>query len=213
VIFARAGCLGLHTGVSAQEETLRLSTRLTTAAAALALAAAPAVAYAHGGHHHHGHHHKSHAGNHKNAGPIGTVASFTGGTLTITLNDGNPIAGKVTDRTIIKCETAAPQSTATPAVPPTTATPRLVRGDHGDDHHGSGDDDHPSTGVPGDNDNDHGDDNDDHPSTGVPGDDRGDEVGNGRCDATALTDGTVVEKAKISLTSQGAIWKKVVLLK
>jgi len=38
---------------------------------------------------------------------VGTVKSFTGGTLTITTADGREIAGAVTDETEIECEKAA----------------------------------------------------------------------------------------------------------
>jgi hypothetical protein len=37
----------------------------------------------------------------------GTIASFTGGTLTITLNDGTTVSGKVTPRTEIECHSAS----------------------------------------------------------------------------------------------------------
>jgi len=66
--------------------------------AATALAVAPTSALAHGGHHGHGEHAVT---------PVATVASFAGGTLTLTLTDGSTLTGKVTDRTRLACENAA----------------------------------------------------------------------------------------------------------
>jgi hypothetical protein len=105
---------------------------------ALALAV-PGIASAHRGHHHR-HHHKAHHVRIKHigaksatdpaapaTGDAGTVASFTGGVLTITLADGSTVSGKVTDQTEIECETAAPVATAS-----------HHGGGWGDDDHGDG---------------------------------------------------------------------------
>src|SRR5438067_1926195 len=81
-------------------------------AAVLALGA-PAVASAHHRHHHHRHHLRvrmERFGTLAGA-PIaaptstaGTVASFEGGVLTLTLNDGSTVKGVVTSHTQIKCD-------------------------------------------------------------------------------------------------------------
>src|SRR5919198_4423212 len=75
--------------------------------AALALAAlsvtATAASAKHGRHHHR--HHARHVllkGN--EARPAGTIASFAGGVLTITLGNGQQVSGKVTPDTKIECE-------------------------------------------------------------------------------------------------------------
>jgi hypothetical protein len=94
---------------------------LTAFASALVVAIAPASALA--SHHHKRHHHKRvhHARVvHKRFGDVttptspstpssdavGTVDSFTGGVLTIKLNDGSTVSGKVTPDTEIECEAA-----------------------------------------------------------------------------------------------------------
>jgi hypothetical protein len=170
-----------------------IQTRIAVAVAALALLAAPAVAAAHGGGHHHKrhHHHKHHAkkahAREVTGTATATVASFADGELTIALPSGKTFSASVTDKTVLKCRTAAPQATATAAR-------------HGDDH---GDDDDAKGGR------DHRggrfDDGDDH--------DRGDDHGDGRCDATALVAGAKVTEAKLSLKGGDATWKKVELLK
>jgi hypothetical protein len=79
---------------------MRRTTILSLTAAA-ALATAPASALAHG------------PGHDMTPTPVATVASFTNGTLSLTLTDGSTLAAKVTDDTRLACEAAAP--------PPTTA--------------------------------------------------------------------------------------------
>jgi hypothetical protein len=151
-----------------------LKTRFAGALAALALLVAPAVAAAHGdGHHHKGHHHHKHHGKKAHARDVtgtatATVQSFANGELTIALPSGKTFAALVTDRTIITCRTAAPQTTATAS----------RHGDDGDDDQGKGDDN-----------------------------------GNGRCDASALVAGARVTEARLSLKRGDATWKKVELLK
>jgi hypothetical protein len=71
----------------------------------------------------------------------GTVTSFTGGVLTITLTNGSTVSGQVTDQTEIRC---------LPSAPPAEGE------DQGDDHSG-GDQQHPGGGNQGD-DNGQGDD-------------------------------------------------------
>jgi hypothetical protein len=96
-------------------------TLLAVLSCATLLAAMPALASAHGvggdhgsrsatRHHrrHHGrrHHHRS-PGTTGSAGTAGTVTSFTGGVLTITLTNGTAVAGQVTDETEIRCPAVA----------------------------------------------------------------------------------------------------------
>jgi hypothetical protein len=170
-----------------------VKTRFVGALAALALLVAPAVAAAHGDSHHHKgrHHHKHHVKKAQAREVTGTatatVQSFADKELTIALPSGKTFTATVTDKTVITCETAAPQTTAT--------TSR--HGDDGDDDR-EGDDDHDRGGRFDDGDDDN---------------DQGDENGNGRCDATALVAGAKVTEAKLSLKGGDAIWKKVELLK
>lgn len=171
-----------------------LKTKIAGAAAALALLVAPSVAAAHEGHHR-GHHHQHHAKKVKvrsvaAGAPTATVASFTNGQLTLTLASGKTFAATVTDKTIVKCWTAAPQTTATASR-------------HGDDDAKGDDDD-----AKGDDDGAKGDDHGDDDDRG-----RGDANGNGRCGTDALVAGAKVAFAKLTLTGVDATWKKVVVLK
>ncbi|MCW3001605.1 MAG: hypothetical protein JWQ20_903 [Conexibacter sp.] len=188
------------------------------AIAGLAMLAAPAVASAHRGHddrgRHHGRHHHAKKAQVKDL-PAGTVTSFTAGELTITLANGKSYSGLVDDRTILKCDTAAPQ---TPAV-----TARASR--HGDDDP-AGDDrggDRGDQGAQGDDRNDdHGDDDVKRPDVAGrshddddvdgPRDDNGEANGNGRCTTADLVAGAKVTDADLSLKN-GGTWKKVELLK
>src|SRR5947209_4132617 len=115
---------------------------LTAFASALVLAIAPASALA--SHHHKRHHHRTHHARvvHKRFGDVnnpttptttptsdtaGTIDSFTNGVLTIKLNDGSTVSGKVTSDTEIECEAADNESAM------------HADGDGGGDHSGSGD--------------------------------------------------------------------------
>jgi hypothetical protein len=112
---------------------------IMTAVATVSLAA-PSAALAHNGEHHRaGERHHHHRGHHRHAHVLafhaqapaspasgtsspspatpasedkaGTIASFTGGVLTIALNDGSTVSGKVTERTEIECP-APPSASA-----------------------------------------------------------------------------------------------------
>jgi hypothetical protein len=175
----------------------------TAMASALVLAIAPASALAR--HHSKRHHHKRvhHArvvhrrfGDINNSpttpttpppSAIGTVDSFTGGVLTIKLNDKSTMSGKVTSDTEIECE-AADNST-------TTTT-------HDDGDGGSG--------QSGQGDQSGGDNN-----TG--GDDNGageneNENENAQNCSTSLAQGASVSGAELKLSSAGAVWEKVRLI-
>jgi hypothetical protein len=86
---------------------------LTIGLLTLALAA-PSVASAYG--HHHGHHHKHrHHKAHRallTGDAAGTIASFDGTTLTITLKDGSTVSGAVTDDTEIRVIEVTPAAAA-----------------------------------------------------------------------------------------------------
>ena len=136
---------------------------------------------------------------------VGTIKSFdpATGVLTITDVNGQDTSGTVTDGTEIKCESEDEDEDA-----------EHHRGrDHGEDD-GSlmaadhGDDDNSGPG----NGDDRGDDGDDDNSG--PGSDRehdGDE--DNVCTTDDLTPGTSVHEADLELTSTGATWEEVELVK
>jgi hypothetical protein len=99
---------------------------LLIAVGLLALAlAAPTVASAHG--RHHGHHHHKHKKAHRadlSGRAAGTIASFDGTTLTLTLANGSTVSGAVTDDTDIDLIEVAPAA---------------VVSHHGDDEEGDDD--------------------------------------------------------------------------
>jgi hypothetical protein len=94
----------------------------TVAASVLLVALAPASAMARGHHRHHSRHHARHHARvrHERFGAVsassspadtetaGTVMSFSGGILTIRLNDGSTVSGAVNAGTELECEAAAP---------------------------------------------------------------------------------------------------------
>jgi hypothetical protein len=200
---------------------------LLTVAGILVLAlAVPGAALAHHGHgrHHHRHHHgKAHARHAKfrlvhigstTATPVspsatpptpenaGTVASYTNGVLTLTLNDGSTVSGKVTNRTRIGCVKATPTTAAL------TGSPAHGPGDdngQGDDRgrgdmgqqsdHGSGEWRH----------GEHGDDGDSH--CGGPG------ASEPPCDSSALVAGAVVRAAELRIGPGGAEFESVLLVR
>jgi hypothetical protein len=119
----------------------------------------------------------------------GTVASFSGGVLTIRLNDGSEIHGLVTDATELEC---------------TAGMTTMMRSDGG----GSGDSGGDQSGDQGEH---HGGDQGDDQGAG---DDRGDNDDTGgaqSCSSSALTPGAVVQGAELKVSSAGAIWDKVEL--
>ncbi|HLB22180.1 MAG TPA: hypothetical protein VK605_08705 [Solirubrobacteraceae bacterium] len=126
----------------------------------------------------------------------GTIASFANGALTITLNDGPTVSGKVTEGTEIECR---------------SAMARAARdGDQGDDNDQGDDrgDDGQSSSGPGDG--EHGDlsarDGDDNDAND---DDAQDEAEH--CTTAALVAGVVVREAELRVSSVGAVWEKVEL--
>jgi hypothetical protein len=118
----------------------------------------------------------------------GTVASFSGATLTIALSDGSTVSGKVDSTTEIECRS--------------TMAIASRHGDQGDDND-QGDDrghDGQSNSGPGDGRQgaDDGRDNDDQ-----------DEAEH--CTTAALVPGAVVREAELSVSNAGGVWEKVEL--
>ena len=203
---------------------------LTAATSSLLALAAPAVAQAQHGKHHHGARHASHKRHHHAAQahvlsfgasapaqstttttttPLttpstpsnenaGTVKSFEKGVLTITLNDGTTVSGQVNESTQLECRSATPTETS------------------GDDDQGGGDDSgEPSSGEHGGpssqahaadshGDGSHGEEGGGHAS---------DNGGQQSCTTAALVEKAVVREAELSVSSAGAVWEKVELVK
>jgi hypothetical protein len=190
---------------------------VAVSSSALALAA-PAIASAH----HHGKHYagKHHAGRHHAARArvldfrasalavsspgspatpatpgtesVGTVTSFKEGVLIITLTDGTPVSGKVTERTEIHCRPATP----------------ATGGD--DDEAGSGEGDHGSSTDAEPNAGSHGDAH--AASSGDDGEDGQDGPEGGQQACTLVPGVTMVREAELSLSSAGAVWDRVDLI-
>jgi hypothetical protein len=192
--------------------------------------AVPSVALAHHGRGHH-HHHKSeahhakfrimHIGSPEAAlatpttpvptttttppapGNAGTVASYAGGILTLTLNDGSTvISGKVTDNTRIDCIKATP--------PPPVAGPPTDEGPS--DDNGSGDDQSRGDMSQG----DHGNGEGEHGDQGNGGDDDEEEV-NGTaeppCDSSALVTSAIVRFAELRIGPGGTEFESILLVR
>jgi hypothetical protein len=123
----------------------------------------------------------------------GTIASFTAGTLTITLNDGSIVSGKVGPATEIECHSAIASAADNGANGGDGA-----EGEHGDrSGPGSGD------GQSGDG---SGDDEGEHDA----GDDNAhDETEH--CSPAALVPGASVREAVLSVGGAGAFWVKLEL--
>jgi hypothetical protein len=125
------------------------------------------------------------------SGSAGTVASFTDGVLTLRLNDGSQVSGKVTGATELECS-AGMMDIRTEDGGPGGDRGGDQGGDHGDGRNGG--------------DRDGGDRN--------RGDDNGgdaDEGGAPSCTMSALAHGAVVQDAELKVSSAGAIWDNVEL--
>jgi hypothetical protein len=131
----------------------------------------------------------------------GTIKSFEGGVLTITLAQGGELSAKVDDETEIECHgTGDLDSRRARASSDGDDGPSHDEGDdHGDDegdeHGDDGGDDHgDDEGEDGDDVHEHGDDDDD------------------RCGEEALKPGTKVHEAELEATSDGSRWEELELL-
>ena len=181
---------------------------LFTILASTALSVAvPAAALAHNGHHHHKRHHHARVRHlkfigHRQASDVtsgtpagtpadtsqptaGTVTSFDGTTLVITLANGNTVSGDVTNDTEVKCDNSAMQS-----------------GDNdGDDNSG---------GVEqGDAVFNHSDGGGDNGGQGDQGDQSGD---NGNAQTCTIAPGMAVTKAELTIDGSSAVWNEVELV-
>jgi hypothetical protein len=121
----------------------------------------------------------------------GTITSFEGGTLTITLSDGGTVSGKVTEETEIRCKSSAPPT-----------------GGDGEDGEGSGSAGDGNAGHMGDSAVSP------HDTGGEGGEDGGaggggSEDGSEACTTAALVPGASVAEAELSLEGSGAVWDHV----
>ncbi len=176
----------------------------TVAVTVLMAGAVPASALAH--HHHSTHHSRTHHTKlrhfgHQTTAPTstnaadnaGTVQSFTGGVLTLALNDGSTVKGMVTNDTELEC--TAPETSSTI---------------HQDGDRGGPNDQGNSSGAQ----NDQGDDNGAQGDDNGPGDDdQGeDQNENNMCTTANLVPGAVVHEAVLRIGSSGAMWEKLELV-
>jgi hypothetical protein len=197
---------------------------------ALVLAVPSAALAHHGRGHHHRHHHKANAHHAKfrivHIGSMattpatttpattptttppapenaGTVASYTGGVLTLTLNDGSTVSGKVTSDTRIGCVKATP----TPPVggPPSDEGPGDDNGQGDDQSHGDTSQGDMSQG-------DHGNGEWQQGDHGNGGDDDDEEVQGTPeppCDSSALVTGAIVRFAELRIGPGGTEFESI----
>jgi hypothetical protein len=136
----------------------------------------------------------------------GMVKSYTGGVLTLTLNDGSTVSGKVTEDTAIRCVKATPTTTTgTPGQPTDQGAP--------DDDNGQGDDqsrgDRSQQGDKGSSEWQHDD-------QGAGGDDDEEEVQGPPeppCDSSALVAGAVVRSAELRIGPSGNEFENILLVR
>ncbi len=178
---------------------------LTAFASSLLALAAPVAASAHHSHHHARRaraHHRHHAHTvtfapaarpstttapssetpPSGGEAAGTIASYEGGVLTITLADKSTVSGKVTEMTRIDCGCPGHEG----SLEGSSGPPWQQGGD------GSGDYGQGGTG-------------DDYHSYPAP------EGGDGSCGTAALLPGAVVKEAELRLGGEGAVWESVEL--
>jgi hypothetical protein len=169
-----------------------------TAALALAMPAAAAARHGHG-------HGQSRAGGRTQSTVRGTVASLQSATLTITRTDGTTVSARVTAGTEIECQTAA--------MPTATTAERHGGGDQtsGGDQARGRDDAVPETET-------EAAEAPENEATEPAGQDQGDAAGSSgaastaaRCDASALTTGATVSRARIRSTASGPVFKQIEL--
>jgi hypothetical protein len=121
--------------------------------------------------------------------PVGTIASFTNGTLTITLANGQSVSGQVTPGTEIECEAMA----------------KAAHDGSGDDHSGPGS---------GEDENENEVENENAPPPAMtppaptPPAPEGEQ---GSCGQDALKAGTPVREAEAKLTASGLVFEKIEL--
>jgi hypothetical protein len=131
----------------------------------------------------------------------GTIKSFEGGVLTISLAGGGELSGTVDDQTDIECHTAGDLKAHSSS-----------SGDDDGPNHDAGDDEG-DDGPSHDQGDDQGDDNDDQGDR-EDGDDvneHGDDD-NDQCSADALKAGAKVHEAELKATSTGEHWEELELI-
>jgi len=133
----------------------------------------------------------------------GTITSFDGTTLVITLVNGNTESGTVNSGTEIECEDASqPTTTATTRDDGGDSSSGDSSGDSSGETQSGGDNPTSSTSTPTSGDSeDQGDDD-----QGENNDDQGD---NSSCGTDALQSGTIVKEAELKLTSAGAVFESI----
>ena len=141
---------------------------------------------------------------------VGTVASFTGGVLTIQLNDGSTVSGTVANDTAIECASSGQSQS-------TQDSGDQGSSDSGDQSSGSSDSGDQTSGSSdsGDQSSSIGDQGDQSSS----GEDQGDQSSSGEdqgdasssCSSADLTAGKTVHAAELKITSAGKTWDKVEL--
>jgi hypothetical protein len=124
----------------------------------------------------------------------GTVASFANGTLTIALNDGSTVGGKVAEGTQIECHSAMASAASD------GHGDNGGQGGQGDDNGGEA----PSSSRP-------GDDQQGEVAGQDDGDDEAQQQEGQGCTSAALVPGAVVREAELLFGSAGAVWQKVEL--
>jgi hypothetical protein len=136
----------------------------------------------------------------------GTVASYTNGVLTLTLNDGSTVSGKVTNDTKIECVKATP-------TPPAGTEEESTDQSQGDDN-GQGDDQsRGDTGQQGDHESgdsgesqqdEQGDNGDDDAAPGVT---------EPPCDSSALVPKAIVRAAELRIGPGGTEFESILLVR
>jgi hypothetical protein len=133
---------------------------------------------------------------------VGMVASFTGGVLTIQLNDNSTVSGTVTNDTQVEC-TSSGQSQSIGEDGDTSG------GDQGDQS-SSGDDQGDQSSSGDDQAEDQSSTSEDQSSTSEDqGEDQNEATSS--CSSADLTAGRVVHAAELRISSAGKTWKKVEL--
>jgi hypothetical protein len=132
----------------------------------------------------------------------GTIKSFEGGVLTITLAGGGELSGTVDDQTDIECHTAGDLKAHSSSSGDDDGPSHDAGDDEGDDgpSHDQGDDQ-------GDDDNDDQGDREDGDDVNEHGDDDDDQ-----CSTDALKAGTKVHEAELKVTSAGKHWEELELI-
>lgn len=132
----------------------------------------------------------------------GTIASFEGGVLKITLSDGTTVSGKVTEKTEIEC--GCPGHEGSGGDSSSGDDGEGGEGGEGSDGHGwSGSSSSGGFGGRGDDFSGDG----GHSSTPSPSGGSTEEAPS--CGTASLVPGAKVQEAELSVSSAGAVWEKV----